>query len=89
MSKIKQGPHESLTDFVKRFHQEVVLIPDLEDEVTYTSFLNDLKSGRFKFSLAEQKEMTLAVTLRKAADFIRADLRRQLRCPKEDEGSVG
>ena len=31
-----------------------------------------MKSGRFKFSLVEQKETTLAEALRKAADFIRA-----------------
>ena len=37
----------------------------------YTSFLNGLKSWCFKFSLAEQKETTLAEALRKAADFIR------------------
>jgi len=45
---------------------------NLEDGVAYTSFLNDLKSGRFKFSLAEQKETMLAEALRKAADFIQA-----------------
>jgi len=49
-----------------------VLIQVLEDEVAYISFLNGLKSSCFKFSLAEQKEMTLAKALRKAADFIRA-----------------
>jgi len=72
LSKIKQGPQESLAEFVKRFHQEAMLIPNLEDGVAYTSFLNGLKSGRFKFSLAEQKETTLAEVLRKAADFIQA-----------------
>jgi len=51
LSKIKQRPQKSLEDFVKRFHQEAVLIFDLEDKVVYTSFLNNLKSGRFKFSL--------------------------------------
>jgi len=40
--------------------------------VAYILFLNGLKSGRFKFSLAEQKETTLAKSLRKATDFIRA-----------------
>jgi len=45
---------------MKWFHQELVLIPDLEDEVVYTSFLNGLKNERFKFPLAEQKETTLA-----------------------------
>ena len=53
LSKIKQGPQESLAEFVRRFHQEAVLIPELEDGVAYTFFLNGLKSGRFKFSLAE------------------------------------
>jgi len=70
--KIKQGQQESLAEFVKRFHQEAVLIPELEDGVAYTSFLNGLKSRRFKFSLAEQKKTTLAKALRKVADFIRA-----------------
>jgi len=52
--------------------KEAVLIPNLEGGLDYTSFLNVLKSGRFKFSLAEQKETTLAEPLRKAVDFIRA-----------------
>ena len=71
-SKMKQGPQESLAEFVKRFHQEAVLIPDLEDGVVYTSFLNGLKMRRFKFSLAEQNETMLAEALRKATDFIHA-----------------
>jgi len=72
LSKIKQGSHESLADVVKCFHKEAVLIPNLEDGVAYTSFLNGLKSRLFKFSLAKQKATTLAEALRKAADFIRA-----------------
>jgi len=70
--KIKQGQQESLAEFVKHFHHEAVLILDLEDGVAYTSFLNGLKSRRFKFSLAEEKETTLGEALRKAADFVRA-----------------
>ena len=38
--------------------------------MAYTSFLNGLKSGQFKSSLAEQKETTLVEALRKVADFI-------------------
>ena len=55
LSKIKQEPQESLMEFVKRFYQETVPIPDLEDGVAYTSFSNVLKSGRFKFSLADRR----------------------------------
>jgi len=60
----------TLAEFIKRFYQEAVLILGLEDGVAYTSLLNGLWNGRLKFSLAEQKETTLAEALRKAADFI-------------------
>ena len=70
LSKIKQGPQESLVEFVKCFHQETVLIPDLEDGLAHTSFLNRLKSDRFKSSLAKQKETMLAEALKNAIDFI-------------------
>ena len=40
--------------------------------MAYTSFSKSLKSGHFKFALAEDKEMTLGEALRKAADLIRA-----------------
>ena len=97
LSKIKQGPQESLAEFVKRFHQEVALIPDLEDGATYTSFLNELKNSRFKLSLAEQKKTSLAETLRKAFKPLKSMLktrtpRRELK-PKEigmsNEGTEG
>ena len=72
LSKIKQGLNESLAMFVRRFHQKVALIVDVEDWVVYTSFLNSLKSGQFKFSPAKQKETSLAEALKKVIDFVRA-----------------
>jgi len=47
LSKIKQGQSKSLAEFIKCFHKEAVLIPDLEDGVAYTSLLNNLKSRGF------------------------------------------
>ena len=67
LSKIKQAPQESLSEFVKKFY----LILDLKDVVVYTGFLNGLKDRRFKFSLAKQKETSLAEALKNAADFMR------------------
>ena len=72
MPKIKQGPDESLSKFMKRFHRQAVLNSDIEDGVAYTSFLNDLTSGQLKFSLAKQKETTLVEALKRVMDFIRA-----------------
>jgi len=53
--KIKQEKLESLADFARRFDQEAVLILDLEDGITYASFLNGFRNGWFTFSLAEQR----------------------------------
>jgi len=68
LSKIKQGKISPLSKFVKRIHQEIVLIPDLTDGMAYTCLLSD----RFKFSLAKQKETSLARPFKKVVDFIRA-----------------
>ena len=53
-----------------RLKHEAVLVPDLQDGVAYTAFLNGLLPGRFKFSLAESKVATLVDALRTAQDFI-------------------
>jgi len=45
------------------------MILDLEKGVACTSFLKGLRTGWFKFSLAELKETSLAEALMKTADF--------------------
>jgi len=72
LAMIQQAKGEDLKDYVMRFNHEVVLIPDLHDEVEYTIFLNGLLPGMFKFSLAESKVATLAQGPRRAQDFIQA-----------------
>jgi len=48
------------------------LIPNLQNGVAYTTFLNGLLSGIFKFFLVESKVTTLVDVLRRAQDFIEA-----------------
>jgi len=70
LAKIRQQRGEDLKEYVRRFNHEAVLIPDLQDGVAYTAFLNGLLPGKFKFSLAESKVTTLAEALRRAQSFI-------------------
>jgi len=42
-----------LKEFVIRFNHYAILIPDLQDKVAYTAFLNGLLPERFKFSFAK------------------------------------
>lgn len=60
-----------MVEIVKRFHQETVLIPDLDDGVSYTSFFNELQNGWFKLSLAKQKETNLTKAVKKVVDIIK------------------
>ena len=70
LAKIWQMKAEDLKKYVLRFNCEVILIPDLQDEVVYVAFLNGFLLGWFKFSLAESKVTTLADALRRNQDFI-------------------
>ncbi|KAJ8435379.1 hypothetical protein Cgig2_029750 [Carnegiea gigantea] len=50
------GSMGSSKDYMMRFNHKAILIPDLQDGVLYTTFLNGLLPRRFKFSLAESKD---------------------------------
>jgi len=55
-----------LKGYVISVNHEADLIPDLQDVVVYTAFLNGLLPGRFKFSLPECKVTMLVEVLRMA-----------------------
>ena len=72
LTKIQQARGEDLKEYMMRFNREVVIIPNLQLEVTYTAFLNGLLLRRFKCSLAESEVTLLVEALRRAQDFIQA-----------------
>jgi len=61
-----------LKESILRFNCKAILIFDLQDGITYTSFLNRLFLARFNFSLVERKMITLVEAWRGAQDFIQA-----------------
>jgi len=63
---------EDLKEYVRRFNHEAALVPDLQDGVAYTTLINRLLPGKFKFSLVESKVTTIVDALRKAQCFIQA-----------------
>ena len=70
LAKIRQLKGEDLKEYVQKFNDEVMLIPNLLDGIPYITFLNGLLPHRFKFSLAASKVTTMADALRRAQDFI-------------------
>ena len=55
IAKIQQAKEEDLKEYVMRFNREAVLISNLQDGIAYTTFLNGLLLGIFKFFLVESK----------------------------------
>jgi len=56
-----------------RSHCEAILIPNLQDGVIFTGFLNGLLPRRFQFFLAESDKHSVDVeVLRRAQEFIQA-----------------
>jgi len=55
-----------------RFNWKDIPIPNLQDWVAYTAFLNGLLPEQFKFSEEKRKITTLIETLRTTQDFIQA-----------------
>ena len=72
LMSISQGENESLKDFIKRFNSESFLIPDLQDNIAYTSLLAGLRPGKFKWGLLEDKDSTFTEAMRRAEKYIQA-----------------
>ncbi|MGV7953810.1 hypothetical protein PJO47_29550, partial [Mycobacterium kansasii] len=57
---IKQGPKESLKDYIARFNEEALLVEDYDDKMTLAAVLSGLKEGRFTFSIGKNPPKTFA-----------------------------
>ncbi|XP_015944126.1 uncharacterized protein LOC107469265 [Arachis duranensis] len=59
LSTIKQGPHESLKDYMTRFTTAAIEIPDLNPEVQLHAIKSGLRPGKFQEAIAVAKPKTL------------------------------
>ncbi|XP_025657486.1 uncharacterized protein [Arachis hypogaea] len=57
-STIKQGPHESLKDYMTRFTTAAMEIPDLNPEVQLHAIKSGLRPGKFQEAIAVAKPKT-------------------------------
>ena len=69
---IKQHEHESLTDYIKRFSEELLKIFDLQDGVAFTALMSELWLGKFRWSLVENEVTTFTKAMSRAQKFIKA-----------------
>ncbi|XP_015931976.1 uncharacterized protein LOC107458284 [Arachis duranensis] len=60
LNTIKQGPQESLKDYITRFTKIAMQIPDLHPEVHLHAIKSGLRLGKFQETIAVAKPKTLA-----------------------------
>ncbi|XP_015964502.1 uncharacterized protein LOC107488290 [Arachis duranensis] len=76
---IKQGPQESLKDYITRFTKVAMRIPDLHPEVHLHAIKSGLRPGKFQETIAVSKPKTLAEFREKAKGQIDVEELRQAR----------
>ncbi|XP_057719180.1 uncharacterized protein LOC130933569 [Arachis stenosperma] len=81
LNTIKQGPNESLKDYMTRFTKVAISIPDLHPEVHLHAIKSGLRPGKFQETIAVAKPRTLAEFREKAKGQIDIEELRQARKP--------
>nr|XP_025661371.1 uncharacterized protein LOC112756985 [Arachis hypogaea] len=94
LNTIKQGPNESLKNYMTRFTKVTISIPDLHPEVHLHALKSGLRPGKFQETIAVAKPKTLAEFREKAKGQIDIEELRQARRTdkshfREDEKSSG
>ncbi|XP_016199248.1 uncharacterized protein LOC107640217 [Arachis ipaensis] len=79
LSTIKQGPNESLKDYMTRFAEVTNEIPNLNPEVHLHAMKSGLRPGKFQESIVIAKPKTLAKFRKKATTQIQVEEFRALR----------
>ncbi|XP_072087011.1 uncharacterized protein [Arachis hypogaea] len=79
LNTIKQGPNESLKDYMTRFTKVAISIPDLHPEVHLHAIKSGLRPGKFQETIAIAKPKTLAEFREKAKGQIDIEELRQAR----------
>ncbi|XP_057719971.1 uncharacterized protein LOC130934409 [Arachis stenosperma] len=79
LNTIKQGPNESLKDYMTCFTKVAISIPDLHPEVHLHAIKSGLRPGKFQETIAVAKPKTLAEFQEKAKGQIDIEELRQAR----------
>ncbi|XP_072060302.1 uncharacterized protein [Arachis hypogaea] len=87
LNTIKQGPNESLKDYMTRFTKVTISIPDLHPEVHLHAIKSGLRPGKFHETIAISKPKTLVEFREKAKGQI--DIEELRQAQKIDKTNYG
>ncbi|XP_056690374.1 uncharacterized protein [Spinacia oleracea] len=73
LMSISQRPKELLREYLTRFNNESITIPDLQQEIAVLALLRGMQECEFKRYLGRKSFTSLGEALRKANEYIRSD----------------
>ncbi|XP_021863562.2 uncharacterized protein [Spinacia oleracea] len=73
LMSISQRPKEPLREYLTRFNNESITIPDLQQEIAVLALLRGMQECEFKRYLGRKSFTNLGEALKKANEYIRSD----------------
>ena len=73
LMSIKQQEEETLRSYITRFNKEAFLIDEADDKILVAAFTNELRKGKFLFSLYKNDPKTMLDVLYRATKYMNAE----------------
>ena len=85
--RIRQRENKMLRSCISRFNKEALLIDEADNKILVAAFTNELRKGKFLFSLYKNDPMTILEVLYKATKYMNTEdvLLAQEEKPKKGE----
>ena len=73
LMNIKQQEDEMLRSYITRFNKETLFIDETSDKILVVAFTNELRKGKFLFSLNQNDPKTMSNVLYKDTKYMNAE----------------
>ena len=73
LMSIRQREDETLRSYIARFNKEALLIGEANDKILVAAFMNELRKGKFIFSLYKNDPKTMSDVLYRATKYMNAE----------------
>ena len=70
---IKQRKNETLRSYITHFNKEVLSIDQADDKILVAAFTNELRKGKFLFSLYKNDPKTMLDVLHRATKYMNTE----------------
>lgn len=73
LMSIRQREDETLRSYITRFNKEALSIDEVDDKILVVAFTNELRKGKFLFSLYKNNLKTMSEVLYRATKYMNAE----------------